>query len=182
MGFFSWVTSDTARSISNTYSSEGAFDVYMILPNLTEEGAARAAGYGYEGDPITRVRHTPALIGKDPGGIGESGCLGTLEKAYDGYGIFGGVCFYAALFELNRSKYSKSDLEKIKTYDDRRNEGIKIETRAIQQTGFEAMKSEGWVFPILIENKSTIKDLGIGQIKWQDLDFCHHCPHQGYFY
>ena len=33
MGFFSWKTSDTNRSISNVHSSRGAFKVYVLIPN-----------------------------------------------------------------------------------------------------------------------------------------------------
>ena len=32
MGFFSWKTSDTHESISNTYSKKGTFKVYMLTP------------------------------------------------------------------------------------------------------------------------------------------------------
>jgi hypothetical protein len=32
MGFFSWKTSDTDKSISNAYSKRGTFKVYMITP------------------------------------------------------------------------------------------------------------------------------------------------------
>ena len=36
MGFFSWKTQDTGRSISNSYSSRGTFTVYMINPKTGE--------------------------------------------------------------------------------------------------------------------------------------------------
>lgn len=36
MGFFSWKTQDTDRSISNRYSNRETFTVYMVNP-LTEE-------------------------------------------------------------------------------------------------------------------------------------------------
>lgn len=32
MGFFSWKTSDTDKSISNTYSKRGTFPVYLLVP------------------------------------------------------------------------------------------------------------------------------------------------------
>lgn len=33
MGFFSWLASDTGRSISNCYSNRGALPVYLLVPN-----------------------------------------------------------------------------------------------------------------------------------------------------
>lgn len=33
MGFFSWITSDTHKSISNAYSTRGALPVYLLVPD-----------------------------------------------------------------------------------------------------------------------------------------------------
>lgn len=32
MGFFSWLTCDTGRSISNCHSKRGVFDVFLLIP------------------------------------------------------------------------------------------------------------------------------------------------------
>lgn len=46
MGFFSWITSDTGRSISNVYSSRGSFPVYLLCPDGTYFKEAAYEGYG----------------------------------------------------------------------------------------------------------------------------------------
>ncbi len=46
MGFFSWKTSDTHRSISNIYSSRGTFPVYVLCPDGTKIKEENYEGYG----------------------------------------------------------------------------------------------------------------------------------------
>ena len=46
MGFFSWMTSDTHRSISNRYSSRGALPVYLYCPDGTKIYEPNYEGYG----------------------------------------------------------------------------------------------------------------------------------------
>ena len=46
MGFFSWKTQDTNRSISNSYSTRGTFTVYMVNP-LTMESYREDNYEGY---------------------------------------------------------------------------------------------------------------------------------------
>jgi hypothetical protein len=46
MGFFSWKTCDTNRSIANAYSNELTFDVYMITPDGRVFHEAHYDGYG----------------------------------------------------------------------------------------------------------------------------------------
>lgn len=54
MGFFSWKTQDTNRSISNQYSDKGTFTVYMVNPKTGEaykednyDGYGRFGGKDY---------------------------------------------------------------------------------------------------------------------------------------
>lgn len=47
MGFFSWKTSDTNKSISNIYSSRGTFPVYVLIPE--EFGGGYIEEINYEG-------------------------------------------------------------------------------------------------------------------------------------
>lgn len=47
MGFFSWITSDTKKSISNTYSDRGTFPVYVLIPE--EFGGGHIKEDCYEG-------------------------------------------------------------------------------------------------------------------------------------
>lgn len=46
MGFFSWITSDTHKSISNNYSSRGALPVYLYCPDGTKIYEPDYKGYG----------------------------------------------------------------------------------------------------------------------------------------
>lgn len=46
MGFFSWVTSDTHRSISNKYSDRGALPVYVYCPDGRKIYEPDYEGYG----------------------------------------------------------------------------------------------------------------------------------------
>lgn len=46
MGFFSWNTSDTHKSISNIYSSRGTFTVYVLCPDGTKIREDDYDGYG----------------------------------------------------------------------------------------------------------------------------------------
>jgi hypothetical protein len=49
MGFFSWKTMDTHRSISNSYSSHGTFPVVMIDNNNNKWVEDNYEGYGVFG-------------------------------------------------------------------------------------------------------------------------------------
>ncbi|WP_041914351.1 hypothetical protein [Selenomonas ruminantium] len=49
MGFFSWTTSDTERSISNMYSTKGALPVYLLCPDGTKIHEQCYEGYGVFG-------------------------------------------------------------------------------------------------------------------------------------
>lgn len=75
MGFFSWLTSDTNKSIANVYSSRSTFPVYVLIP---EE-----FGGGY-----------------------------IEEKAYDGYGVFGGHDVYNLVADWNKTHISTDNIKK----------------------------------------------------------------------
>ena len=60
MGFFSWKTSDTNVSISNKYSSRGAFPVYLLIPE--EFGGGYIEEDDYEGYGIFGGRDAYALV------------------------------------------------------------------------------------------------------------------------
>lgn len=46
MGFFSWITQDTGRSISNSFSKRGTFTVFMVNP-VTKESYQENNYEGY---------------------------------------------------------------------------------------------------------------------------------------
>ena len=60
MGFFSWLTCDTQKSISNTYSVRGAFTVYLLIPR--EFGGGYIREDDYEGYGIFGGRDAYALV------------------------------------------------------------------------------------------------------------------------
>lgn len=49
MGFFSWKTSDTNKSISNMFSSRGALPVYVLCPDGSKIYEPNYEGYGIFG-------------------------------------------------------------------------------------------------------------------------------------
>lgn len=49
MGFFSWRTSDTGKSISNCYSKRGALPVYLVTPDNEYIYEDEYNGYGIFG-------------------------------------------------------------------------------------------------------------------------------------
>lgn len=49
MGFYSWETSDTHESISNSYSNRPTFEVAMIFPDNTRVIEKNYEGYGVFG-------------------------------------------------------------------------------------------------------------------------------------
>lgn len=49
MGFFSWLTSDTHESISNSSSSRGALPVYLVTPDNEHIFEPNYEGYGVFG-------------------------------------------------------------------------------------------------------------------------------------
>ena len=123
MGFFSWKTSDTNRSISNTYSVRGTFRVIMLMPN---------------GDKF-------------------------VEEDYEGYGIFGGIDFYEAVYELNKDN---PKFEHITSRDwENRSKGIYMLAH------YEPNK-EFAISPRFVEDES---------LNWEDVEDSKTCPSQGYF-
>lgn len=119
MGFFSWKTSDTNRSISNTYSSRGTFRVIMLMPN---------------GDKF-------------------------VEEDYEGYGVFGGIDFYDAVYELNKN--NPKFAEEMSAERERRSIGITL-----------AFNYKGVIFPRFVEDDS---------LNWSDVEDSKNCESQGYF-
>ena len=119
MGFFSWKTSDTNRSISNTYSSRGTFKVIMLMPN---------------GDKF-------------------------VEEDYEGYGVFGGIDFYDAVYELNKNNPKFAD--EMSAERERRDIGITL-----------AFNHKKVILPRFVEDDS---------LAWGDVKDSKNCENQGYF-
>lgn len=123
MGFFSWKTSDTNRSITNIHSSKGAFRVTMLMPN---------------GDKF-------------------------IEDAYEGYGVFGGIDFYDAVYELNK------DNPKFKHIVSREWEN---RCKGIMMLSHNEPKRRFALAPKLVED---------GSLNWADVKKSRNCINQGFF-
>lgn len=120
MGFFSWFTKDTQRSISNQYSRRPTFTVYMH-------------GIAPDGTPVTYR-----------------------EDNYEGYGVFGGKCYYELLSEMNMWGYGDDVM-------DHHIRGVMI-------------GSDCRVYPILTESPEWPIERSAFQTR------CKPCPYQGFFY
>ena len=62
MGFFSWKTSDTNKSISNVYSSRGSFRVFVLIPK--EFGGGYIVEDYYQGYGVFGGKDIYALVAK----------------------------------------------------------------------------------------------------------------------
>lgn len=60
MGFFSWLTCDTKKSISNIYSNRGTFSVYVLIPK--EFGGGHIREDEYEGYGVFGGKDVYALV------------------------------------------------------------------------------------------------------------------------
>ncbi len=123
MGFFSWKTSDTNRSITNVHSSKGAFKVIMLMPN---------------GDKC-------------------------IETAYEGYGIFGGIDFYDAVYELNKDNPK---------FEHIMSQGWENRFKGIMMLSHNEPNREFAIAPRFVED---------GSLNWADVKDSKNCESQGYF-
>lgn len=124
MGFFSWITENTHRSIPSVYSDRDPIDVVMVAPD----------GRMWE------------------------------EKAYEGYGDFGGKDYYELLAEING-------------LDSDRFKGIDVAFNP-QKVGLEGKTI---LYPQLLEGtKSSISETTLKYLNFEQAQ--DDCEHQGFFY
>ena len=133
MGFFSWKTSDSSRSIANECSIRETFKVHLVT---------------------------------------KCGKVFT-ETSYGGYGVFGGVDFYALMTYLNdKSVPAPTEEGNVEWSDEFRSKGITL-----------AFGNESFESPKLVENLPSFEK---GSDKWamwfNDLPNSEMCDEQGYFY
>lgn len=84
MGFFSFITLDTGRSIRNRFTEEGATPVTMVYP-LTSLNSEYLGSNDQSNAPC-------ALLVK------------RFEDNYEGYGEFGGIDFFEAFYLCNKER------------------------------------------------------------------------------
>ena len=82
MGFFSWKTSDTKKSISNRYSVRGALPVYLITPYNEKIFEPNYEGYGvFGGQDAYALLAKWNCPEKCNGDVGHDRYIGILLKA-----------------------------------------------------------------------------------------------------
>lgn len=173
MGFFSWLTSDTERSISNNYSVRETFPVYMI----TEDGQVfyeeEYEGYGvFEGKDIF------VLAAELNGYKGD-----TDEETR--------TLFFDKIWVRGIKKGDKMLVyrEHFSRYDEPiESEGGLCANDLISDHGwksfgdggeFEEWAEQGLKMPKLVEVLPSMENW---KIAWDSLPYPQSCPDQGYFY
>lgn len=179
MGFFSWKTSDTNRSISNSYSDNGTFTVHMI----TEDGRVftedEYSGYGVFGGKDIYV-----LMAEMNGIVGETEDE-TRNLFFDKIwkrGITNGIKKY----------YYKDDFINYETPLE--SEGNLKPNELTKSHGwvsfgedgeFESFANEGFKVPKLVQYLNPYKPQGDNE-QWRkyfnSLPHTESCEYQGYFY
>lgn len=173
MGFFSWITSDTERSVSNIHSDRGAFPVYVLIPGEFGGGAIRESEYGgygiFDGKDIYDLvaewnRHClpedkPAMPKREQYGNDESG-RAFYEMAHQRY--------LESVELLKDFASDKPDeyMEEKYGQDWKRSIGIMIACYDVDNASLK--------YPIkIVENK---------RLSYDEVSASKSCPDQGYFY
>ena len=169
MGFFSWKTSDTQKSISNSYSCRGTFPVYMI----TEDGQVfleeEYEGYGQFGG-----KSVYALIEE-------------MNNVKDGINLT-----FLTLITNGERTYKRgttSDCDFFHWETPLEKEGGKTPNELIAE-GWKKVypngygewgkcAANGYKMPKFVENPPSTENY---QEYWNALPYPVNCPDQGYFY
>lgn len=170
MGFFSWKTSDTNRSISNAHSKRGTFNVYVLCPDGTAIPEGNYDGYGvfggfdiYELVAIWNRDNLTADYLKKP------------AREHYGWGSFGDDAYNMAI-----SRY-KRDCKMLEDYMSGKSDSFMSDNYG-----------KDWlsVIGIMIacydhQNaaiKYPIKIVENPNLKYDEVEPSVSCPNQGYFY
>ena len=178
MGFFSWFTSDTNKSIANNYSSRSTFPVHMI----TEDGQVFTEN-NYEGYGVFGGKDLYVLIAEMNEYEGEND-----EETRDNVfryiwrrGIKKGDKIYYHSWYGDGNSFQRYD-EPIES------EGGICANDLVSKHGWEPFgdsgefsdwAKQGFKVPKLVENLPTKKNW---KEFWDSIPYPESCPDQGYFY
>jgi hypothetical protein len=179
MGFFSWFTSDTKKSIANNYSKRDVFPVHMI----TEDGQIFTEN-NYEGYGVFGGKDFYTLSAELNGYKGEND-----EATRD--------LFFSKIWKRGIRKG-----DKLIYHDFSGENGFRFYTEPIESEGGicanELVESHGWShydpcgsgdteefvkqgykMPKLVEKLPSKENW---KVEWNRLPYPESCPDQGYFY
>lgn len=178
MGFFSWLTSDTNRSIANSYSTRATFPVYMITEDKQVFTEKDYDGYGVFGGKDIYV-----LIAEMNGYKGKTD-EETRQLAFDKIwkrGIEKDGKKYYHYWDGGEGNFRKYD-EPIKS------EGGICANDLVSEHGWKCFGDSGdfqeWAdmgikVPKLVEELPSKKNW---KKEWNSLPYPVSCPEQGFFY
>lgn len=170
MGFFSWITSDTNKSIANNCSARTVFTVHMI----TEDGQVFTEddyeGYGeFGGKDIYEL-------------IAEINGLKSREAAVE--------LVYKTIITNGRRSYTAGGVDFFNWETPLPQEGGKTPNQLVESKEFRVehplgygdwnkASTMGFKFPKLVEKLPSKKNW---EKVWNSLPYPETCPDQGYFY
>ena len=183
MGFFSWITSDTQKSITNVHTSKRrTFPVFMVTQDGKVWREDNYMGYGEFGgkDIYTLIAELNGLVKPFDGNLEDP------EEVYeynDKARMLGIDLMYRQILTDGTTSYEcgvdfknwEMILPNGFTANQLRNkEGWKL----IQPNGygeFNVAAKNGIILPKLFEKEENIK-------KWDEFPYPENCPAQGFFY
>lgn len=172
MGFFSWMTSDTQRSIPSSYSTRNTFPVYMITRDGQIFEELQYEGYGEFGGKDIYV--LAAEMNGFKGATDEESRANFFDKVWKrGISKGGKRYFYGDDF----ANYGVPiEAEGGKSANELRDEGW---DSFGDNGGFAYWASQGWEMPKLVEHKPSPEGI---KLHWNQIPYPQDCPDQGYFF
>jgi hypothetical protein len=176
MGFFSWVTSDTKKSIANQYSLRSTFPVHMI----TEDGQIFTEN-NYDGYGVFGGKDIYVLAAEMNGYKGD-----TDEETRN--------LFFDKIWVRGITKEGKKYIHKehFNRYDEPlESEGGLNPNDLVEKHGwvsygnggeFEEWANQGLKMPKLVEHLPLSFSIQNWIVKWNELPYPESCRDQGFFY
>jgi hypothetical protein len=179
MGFFSWNTSDTKKSIANRYSSKETFKVHLITRDGQVYTEDDYEGYGLFGGIdyyevmaiINGLNKTPLKINEEmrDRGINLMFRSGVRNKETKQEFVSGGVDFFDWQNDIVEDELSANKL-------------LDRGTHEMFKDTLEDLIDSGVQFPKLVENLPCSPNDELWAEEFDKLPISTQCEFQGYFY